>query len=79
MNLFDGDAGAAMLDRELIEAIREAYREKLLLNPPTPSFNRDVKGDKAVSFARFAAAKDITRFLAVLDEMGLTIIRKEQG
>lgn len=83
MTLFDDDSGAAMLagigsDPALIDSIREAYREKLLLNPPTPSFNRDKNGDKAEAFARFAAAKDITRFLAVLDETGLTISKKEQ-
>ncbi len=83
MTLFDNDAGASMLAGlgsapDLIDSIREAYREKLLLNPPTPIFNRDTNGDKAEKFARFAATKDITRFLAVLDEMGLRIERKAE-
>ncbi len=76
-SLFDGDTSAALRSAALLEKIKTAYSEKLLLNPPTPSFNPD-SNPKAERFARFATEKDITRFLAVLDALGLTITEKEQ-
>ena len=75
MTLFDDDPGAAMISPVRLGEITEAYRERLLLNPPTPTFNADTN-PKAEAAARYAAKRDVTRFLAVLDTMGLTIAEK---
>lgn len=61
---------------DVVGRITEAYREKLLLNPPTPSFNVRTNPN-AEGFARRIAPKDITRLLAVLGEMGLEIVPKQ--
>ena len=68
-NLFDDDLPAA----ELVGAITEAYRAKLLLNPPTPSFNVQTN-PKAEAFAARIAPKDVTRLLAVLGGLGLKVV-----
>lgn len=68
--------GGELLPQDLVGRITEAYREKLLLNPPTPSFNTRTN-DNAEAFARRTAPKDITRLLAVLGELGLEIVPKQ--
>ncbi len=68
-NLFDDD----LLPADLVGRIVDAYRERLLLNPPTPSFNTRTN-DRAEAFAAKIAPKDITRFLAVLDDLNLRIV-----
>lgn len=74
LTLFEADTNPA-LNAELINSISAEYIHRLLLNPPTPSFNVTVS-PKAETFAGFAARKDIARFLAVLDDLGLTITQK---
>ena len=68
-----------LLPADLVGRITAAYREKLLLNPPTPSFNARTNPEKAEKFAGFVAPKDITRLLAVLAELGLEIVAKTGG
>lgn len=68
--------GDELLPQDLVGRITEAYRKRLLLNPPTPSFNTRIN-PKAEDFARKIAPKDITRLLAVLGELGLEIVPKQ--
>lgn len=65
-----------LLPAELALRITEAYRIKLLLNPPTPTFNTRINPGNAEAFARRIAPKDVTRLLAVLAEMGLEIVER---
>ncbi len=74
MTLFDDDTTAAM-NAGLTAELTAQYEQKLLDNPPTPTFMET--NPKREAAARYAARCDVTRFLAVLDAMGLTIGRKE--
>ena len=76
-NLFEEDTSAAF-NAALVSSLTEAYRKRLLLNPPTPSFNTNTNPN-AEKFAGFANKKDVTRFLAVLGDLGLTITQKESN
>ncbi len=71
--------GDDLLPAELAGRITEAYRQKLLLNPPTPSFSTRTNPGTAEAFARRIAPKDITRLFAVLAEMGLEIVERKSG
>jgi hypothetical protein len=67
--------GDALPAADMVQQITDAYRERLLLNPPTPSFNTNTNPN-AEKFAGFASKKDTARFLAVLADMGLEIRAK---
>lgn len=58
------------------EELTAVYTLKLLTNPPTPTFMET--NPKREGAAKYAARRDVTRFMAVLDDMGLTIAQKEQ-
>ena len=74
-SLFEGDSSPA-LNAGLMEELTAAHIDKLLTNPPTPTFmETNPKRDLA---AKYAARRDVPRFMAVLDDMGLTLARKEQ-
>ena len=75
MTLFDGDSSPA-LNAGLMEELTAVYTLKLLTNPPTPTFMET--NPKREWAAKYAARRDVPRFLAVLDDMGLTLARKDQ-
>ena len=64
-----------VLPGDLIVRLRDSYRDKLLSNPPTPAFMPDKP--KREGAATWAAKRDVDRMLAVLDDLGLTIVPKE--
>ena len=66
-----------IISGDLIVRLREAYREKLLVNPPTPAFMET--NPKRETAARYAAKRDVDRLLAVLGDLGMTVTLKEQA
>jgi len=69
-SLFEEDSSPA-LSAGLMGELTASYVAKLLSNPPTPTFMPT--NPKCEAAAKYAAKRDVSRFVAVLGEMGLTI------
>lgn len=68
--------GDEIVTHDLVTRLTDAYRERLLSNPPTPAFMPS--NPKAEGFAFQIAKKDVTRFLCVCGELGLELVETEE-
>lgn len=81
-HLFENDdtfQQSAAMDAKLVSELTDGYFDLIILRPPTPSFNTRLNGDRALAAAGYASKRDVARFLAVLDDLGLTIVKKSKG